>query len=82
MKSLLAVFVVMFAVVPSEAGHKVILQGKDRLVILDEAGQVAWEKRWGGIHDIHVLDNGHVMVQKMPSTVVEIDAKSGDVVWE
>ncbi len=82
MKSLLAVFVVAFAVVPSDAGHKVILQGKDRLVILDEVGKVAWEKKWGGIHDIHVLENGHIMVQKMPNKIVEIDPKSGDVVWE
>lgn len=62
-------------------GHKVILQGNGRLVALDEAGKVTWEKKWGGIHDIHVLKNGHVMVQQMPNKVVELAPKSGEVVW-
>ncbi len=62
-------------------GHKVILGGRGRLAMLDEAGKITWEKKWGGIHDIHVLKNGHIMVQQMPNKVVELDPKSGEVVW-
>ncbi len=43
----------------------------DRLAILAKGGSVEWEVDWGSIHDVHVLDNGHVMVQRGPSAVVE-----------
>ncbi|MBA3481388.1 MAG: PQQ-like beta-propeller repeat protein [Pirellulales bacterium] len=63
------------------ASHRVILQGNDRLAILAKDGSVEWEVGWGGIHDIHVLDNGHVMVQRGPAEVVELDPRTGTVVW-
>lgn len=62
-------------------GHKLVLGGNGRLVVLDEAGKITWEKKWGGIHDIHVLKNGHIMAQQMPNKVVELDPKSGEIVW-
>ena len=37
--------------------------------------------KWGGIHDLHVLDNGHIMVQRNMREVVEIDPESKQVVW-
>jgi outer membrane protein assembly factor BamB len=37
--------------------------------------------KWGGIHDIHVLPGGNIMVQQGPSKVVEIDPKTKQVVW-
>lgn len=63
------------------ADHRVILQGNDRLVILDAEGNIEWEMPWGGIHDIHVLDNGHIMVQKNFRQIVEIDPQTKKVVW-
>ncbi len=79
------VLTLLIASTSVSAGHKVILQGQSpdggRLVILDEKGGVAWHKKWGGIHDIHVLDNGNIMVQQMPNKVVELEAKSGKVIW-
>ena len=36
---------------------------------IDEAIKTL-EKEWGGIHDIHVLENGNVMVQRMPQLAV------------
>lgn len=69
----------------TDAGHRVILQGKGpsggRLVVLDENGKIDWQTNWGGIHDIHVLENGNIMVQRMPSKVVELEGKSGKVLW-
>ena len=40
------------------AQHKVLVQGNDRLAIVNDGGDIAWEMEWGGIHDIHYLENG------------------------
>ena len=65
----------------AEPGRRVIMQGKNRLAIVNGAGEIEWEMPWSGIHDIHVLDNGNVMVQKGRAVVAEIDRKSKKVVW-
>ena len=36
---------------------------------------------WGGIHDLHVLEDGHIMVQQGRSIVAEIDPETKQVVW-
>jgi outer membrane protein assembly factor BamB len=83
MQNLTIAFVLVLGIAhPAIAAHRVILQGDDRLANLAEDGGVEWETEWGGIHDIHLLDNGHVMVQRGPSSVVEFDPETGDVVWE
>ena len=61
--------------------HRLITQGNDKLVIVEADGKVEWEMKWGGIHDIHVLPSGNVMVQQGASKVVEIDVKAKKVVW-
>ena len=69
---------------PSESsttGHRVLLQGKDRLAIVARDGSVEWEMPWGGIHDLHRLANGHVLCQRGAAAVVEIDPESKSVVW-
>lgn len=63
------------------AQHRVMLQGNNKLAIVDRAGQVEWEMPWGGIHDIHRLANGHVLVQQGAAKVVEIDPETKKVVW-
>lgn len=63
------------------AGHELIVQGAGRLAILDASGEVKWELPWGGIHDVHVLPSGNVMVQRGASQVVEIDRETREVVW-
>lgn len=40
-----------------------------------------WECPWGPIHDLHVLTNGNLMVQRGPAEVVEIERGGGRVVW-
>lgn len=62
--------------------HRFITQGNDKLLIVAADGTVEWKQPWGPIHDIHVLPNGHVMVQKGPHAVVEIDPQTRDAVWE
>ena len=65
----------------ADAAHKVLMQGNGKLAIVDAEGQVEWEMKWGGIHDIHVLPGGNIMVQHRNRKVVEIDQKTKKVVW-
>ena len=67
--------------IASAAPHRVILQGNERLAIVASEGRVEWEMPWGAIHDIHVLENGNIMVQRGPAAVVEIDPPTRQVVW-
>ncbi len=44
-------------------------------------GNIEWQMPWGGIHDIHVLANGNIMVQQHMNKVVEIDVDTKEIVW-
>ncbi len=63
------------------AQHRLITQGNGKLAIVDAAGAVEWEMPWTGIHDIHVLPNGHIMTLQHDRRVVEIDPETKQVVW-
>ena len=63
------------------ADHRLVTQGNGKLAIVEKDGTVSWEMPWGGIHDIHVLKNGNIMVQKQMRIISEIDVKSKKVVW-
>jgi outer membrane protein assembly factor BamB len=63
------------------AQHAVLTQGNGKLVRLSSLGEREWEMDWGGIHDIHRLSNGNIMVQDGAHKVVEIDPKQKKVVW-
>ncbi len=66
----------------ASAAQRVIMQGNGRLAIVEPAGKVSWEMRCGDIHDIHVLPNGHVLVQQGFRQVVEIDPETKKIVWQ
>jgi len=77
-------FALLFAVaiaLPVFGQHSVLLHGGDRLVMVNEAGEDEWEMEWGGIHDIHLLENGHILTVDDFEKVVEIDPKTREVVW-
>jgi outer membrane protein assembly factor BamB len=81
-KLLIAVTVIIASTRPAAAGpYRLILQGNDQLAIVAKNGSIEWSMPWGGVHDIHVLANGHIMVQRGPATVVELDPASNSVVW-
>ncbi|MCP3914494.1 MAG: PQQ-binding-like beta-propeller repeat protein [bacterium] len=63
------------------AQHRLVTHGKDRLAIVAADGAIEWEMPWGGIHDLHVLPNGNLMVQEGRAKVVEIDIGRKAVVW-
>ncbi len=68
-------------ILPAAAGHRLITGGNGKLAIVDAGGKIEWEMPWGGIHDIHVLPDGHIMVQEKMRKVVEIDPATKKVVW-
>lgn len=63
-------------------GHVVLTQGNKNLCIINRDGAIEWRKEWGGIHDVHVLANGNIMVQQGAAKVVEIDRQSQEVIWQ
>ena len=65
----------------ANGAQRIVTQGNDCLATVDADGAVEWEMPWGGIHDIHRLPNGHLMVQRGAAEVVEIDPVSREVVW-
>lgn len=77
----LSLLLSLMAVTHLDAAERVLLQGQGRLAIVNAAGDVTWEMPWGGIHDLHVLPNGHIFVQQGAAKVVEIDPETKQVVW-
>lgn len=65
----------------ASAQHRVLLQGNNKLAIVAKDGSLEWEMNWGGIHDLHVLPNGHILVQQGAAKVAEIAPKEKKVVW-
>jgi len=63
------------------AKHRLLVQGNDRLAIIDASGKTEWEMKWGAIHDVHVLESGHILVQQGAAKIAEIDPKTKQVVW-
>lgn len=86
LRSLSLSFVVVVAVLVGSsacsADHRVLLQGGDRLAIVDANGEISWEMPWGGIHDLHLLDNGNILTRQGKAAVVEIDRAKKQVVWK
>lgn len=82
-KKLLATCFTLLLASAATAGaqHRLITQGGDQLVVYNAAGKVEWQMPWGGIHDVHVLDDGHIMVQQGAAKVVEIDPAAKEIVW-
>ena len=63
------------------AQHRLITQGNGRLAVIERDGSISWDMKWGGIHDVHVLPNGRILVQQGAAKVAEIDPESKSVVW-
>ena len=55
---------------------------KGRVAIIDESGKTAWEHKIGGLHDLHVLPNGNVLLQSSWTALIEIDRSNGKLVWQ
>lgn len=68
----------------AEPRHRLLTadSSRERVAIIDEAGETEWEMKIGPLHDLHMLDNGHVLLQTNWTTVVEVDPKTNRRVWE
>ncbi len=66
---------------PCGAQHRLVLQGDGQLAVVKADGSTDWHVPWAGIHDIHVLPSGNILLPQGPSKVVEIDATTHQVVW-
>lgn len=71
----------LLAPMGAEAAHPLVTQGNDKLAVVGADGKIEWQMPWGGIHDVHVLPNGNLMVQQGANKVVEIDREKRQVVW-
>lgn len=78
---LIASLLVVLCSFPAFAQHRLALQGNGKLAIVDREGKIEWEMSWGPIHDIHVMENGNLLVQQGAAKVVEIDIRKQEVVW-
>jgi len=63
-------------------GHRVLTQGNGKLCIFNREGAIEWQMPWGGIHDLHVLPSGNIMLQQGAAKIVEIDATTKQVIWQ
>lgn len=54
---------------------------KNRVAIIDEHGKTEWEHKIGGLHDLHVLPGGNVLLQTSWTEVAEINPANKEVVW-
>jgi hypothetical protein len=78
---ILAIAACLFCFQPVRAQHRLVVQGNGRLAIVAKSGQIEWQMPWGGIHDLHVLPGGNLMVQQGANKIVEIDFATRRVVW-
>ena len=78
---ILSLALCLFSAVTASAQHRLALQGAGKLAIVDQEGKIEWQMPWGGIHDLHVLPSGNLLVQQGPSKVAEIDVQKKEVVW-
>lgn len=80
-KSLCLALTVLCFTLNAQAQHRVLLQGNNRLAIIELDGTISWEMPWGGIHDLHRLESGLIVVQETMQKVAVIDPMKKAVVW-
>lgn len=81
-RSVFVLSVMLISVPAARAeSHRLVVQGNDRLAIVAADGTIEREMRWGGIHDIHLLENGRLLMQKGAATIAEVDPTTKQVVW-
>lgn len=66
----------------THAEHRILLGGKDGLSLVEPDGTVSWNMPWGGIHDLHITDNGQILTRRGKTGVVKIDAQTKQIAWE
>ncbi len=76
-----AVCFTLLTVSTAAAAHRVLLHGDGGLTVIEADGSIGWQMPWGGIHDVHVLDNGNYLVLEGAAGVAEINPATQQPVW-
>lgn len=64
--------------------HRILTadSSRNRIALIDEAGRTEWEMKIGPLHDLHLLENGNVLLQTSWTFIAEIDQATGQAVWQ
>jgi len=54
---------------------------RGRVAIIGEDGKTEWDYKIGPLHDLHVLPNGHVLLQTSWTDVAEVNPANNEIVW-
>jgi outer membrane protein assembly factor BamB len=68
----------------SGISHRLLVSDdtKHRIAIVDKTGRIEWEYRIGTLHDLHYLPGGTILFHRDIRTIVEVDPKTNQVVWQ
>lgn len=82
--TLLALTAAMPAGEPTKVTHRILVadDSTHRIAVIDAAGKTEWEHKIGPLHDLHLLPGGNVLFQLSWTRIVEMEPKSGKIVWE
>jgi outer membrane protein assembly factor BamB len=53
-----------------------------RIAMLDADGAIRWQDQVKDIHDLHLLPGGNILFQRSFQQLVEVNPRTGQVVWE
>ena len=69
---------------PVAPGRTIIASdsSKKTVAMIDAEGQILWKRQIGPLHDLHLLENGNVLLQLNWTHIVEINPKTDEIVWE
>jgi hypothetical protein len=67
-----------------ETTHRILTadSSSGRIAIVGEDGATEWEYEIGPLHDLHMLENGHLLFQTDWTHIVELDPQTNEIVWE
>jgi len=52
------------------------------VALINPDGTAVWQRQTQGLHDLHMLDNGNILLQLNWTRVVEINPQTDEIVWE
>jgi outer membrane protein assembly factor BamB len=64
--------------------HRLLISDdtKHHIAIVDKSGKIEWEYKINNLHDLHYLPGGTILFHKNYQTIVEVDPKTNQVVWQ
>ncbi len=83
MPRLLAALLLVICSVPAtvHAQHRILAQAPSKLLVIEKDGTVSWEMPWTSTHDLHRVDDDHIMAIRGPGEVCIINMKDKKVTW-